>query len=213
MNVERLNGLNYEEAQLHIEEIDHECVEKYNKRRLENSTYKLQVNMRPCPFEGDIKNSRVILLLANPGYDDSSSINDHHRNVSYSEWPFFGLHDESPSGMRDWWRLRLDRLRQNLSVDWQFMSKNIAAIQMNPWASTKFDSSAKLASRDFMFEIARDCAKRDALFVVMRARKHWDSALKGYEDNLIYTNSCRCSYLTEGNLRKEDWSRIIKSIS
>lgn len=213
MTKKLLRGLTYEEAQQYIEKIDQKDVEKYNKRKLEKSPYYLQVNMRPCPFEGDVQNSRVILLLANPGYDDSSNINDHQLNSSCSGWPFFGLHDESPLGMKNWWRPRLDKIRQNLGVDWQFMSKNIAAIQMNPWASKKFDSSVKLASRDFMFEIARDCADRGALLVVMRARKYWDTALIGYEDNLIYTNSCLCSYLTDGNLQKKDWTRIVETLS
>jgi hypothetical protein len=207
-----LRNLNYEDAQLYIEELDREDVARYNDKKSKNPDSVFRVDMRPCPFEGDIKNSRLVILLANPGNDSTTAINDHIRSSDFDGWPFFGLHDNSPRGMKDWWHPRLKQLKQKLGIDWQTMSHKVAALQINPWASTNFDSDANFRSRELMFDIARSCAERDALFIVMRARKLWDGALKDCTNNLIYTKSPRCSFVTEGNVQKEDWDKIIKAL-
>jgi hypothetical protein len=50
-----------------------------------NDSYIPQTRLRPCPFEGDLKNAIVILLLANPGFTPTGKPNasderDHDRN-------------------------------------------------------------------------------------------------------------------------------------
>jgi hypothetical protein len=183
-----LRNLNYEDAQLYIEELDREDVARYNDKKSKNPDSVFRVDMRP------------------------TAINDHIRSSDFDGWPFFGLHDNSPRGMKDWWHPRLKQLKQKLGIDWQTMSHKVAALQINPWASTNFDSDANFRSRELMFDIARSCAERDALFIVMRARKLWDGALKDCTNNLIYTKSPRCSFVTEGNVQKEDWDKIIKAL-
>ena len=182
---------------------DIEAIRRYNSQAREQ--FKIRTELGPCPFEGDINSSPVVLLFANPGYDATSSIDDHKFKVD--GWPLSGLHPKAPSGMRDWWIPRLRDLCKRYGD--QYISTKVAALQINPWASTNFDSDIRLPSRSKMLELAESAAKRDAVIVIMRAERLWleSDCIKNYPHRYS-TKSKRCSYITEGNLGNEAWKKI-----
>ena len=51
------------------------AVEEFNRRAKED--HRLHPELGPSAFEGDIDEARVVLLLANPGYDAGSTTEDH----------------------------------------------------------------------------------------------------------------------------------------
>jgi hypothetical protein len=178
-------------------------IQQYNKRV--NDQFKLHPELGPCPFEGDIKTSPIVLLLANPGFDERSSLDDHKFKVK--DWPLSGLHSKAPEGMSEWWRPRLRVLCEKFGD--QYVSSKIAALQLNPWASTKFDRNLRLPSQSKMLEIAEDAARRGAILLVMRAARIWLQADGLRTHPLRYcTKSPRCSYVTEANLGAEAWSKV-----
>jgi hypothetical protein len=182
---------------------DQTAVAAYNSRAKEE--YKLRTELGPCPHEGDINNSPIVLLLANPGYDEKSSVNDH--TYSADGWPLAGLNPSAPVGMRKWWYPRLKQLCDQYGE--QYISTKVAALQINPWASTSFDADLKLPSQQMQIDLAEKAVQRGAILIVMRAAKMWhSSAIIDQYSQRYKTNSARCSYLTQGNLQPEIWTKI-----
>lgn len=191
-----------------IEDIDTDYVTEYNRKA--KPDFQLHLEMGPCPYEGEIESCPIILLLANPGYDKNSKSDDHYFKVE--GWPLSGLHETAPPGMRDWWRPRLRVLSEKYGA--QFISRNISALQINPWASVNFDSEANLPSQKILIDIAERAAKRGALLLVMRAERLWlQSDIIRNHKYRFSTKSKRCSFVTEGNFGDEAWKNINFALS
>lgn len=183
-------------------------IEQYNSTAKER--FKLRTELGSSPYEGDIETSPIVLLLANPGFDETSSVNDHKFRVD--GWPLAGLHQRAPAGMRDWWRPRLRTLCERYGD--QYISTKIAALQINPWASTNFDAYLRLPSRTKMLGLAERAARRGAILLVMRAARLWleSDLIKNYSQR-YNTKSVRCSYVSEGNLASETWVKINSALN
>jgi hypothetical protein len=192
----------------HIIEQDIAAVERYNLKAKPHHV--LQTNMGPSPFEGNIHSSPVVLLLANPGFDENSSVDDHHFKVD--GWPLAGMHPNAPAGMRDWWRPRLRKLCEIHGE--QTIASNIAALQINPWASTNYDPGLNLPSRKGQIALAEAAVNRGAVLIIIRAEKLWRSSevIDKYSKT-FRTNSYQSSYITEGNLPAEAWRELNEQIS
>jgi len=201
----------YEALQRKIIELDEFELQKYNIGRNEN--FKLHRELLPCPFEGNIEQARVVLLLANPSCGPNSLVTDHMRPKELKDWGLWSLHDDANVAMRNWWRPRLKLLLEDSGLSWQQMSNKVAALQINPWASRNFDESCKLPSFNLMQNIYLEFAKRDVLFIVCRAEKLWNQIL-GTEKH-ISLNSRLSSYITRNNLNKTDgaYDEILKRIT
>lgn len=186
-----------------IHNLDIDYIASYNAKAKDQ--YRLRTELGPCPHEGNINSSPIVLLLANPGFDDNSSVDDHKFYID--GWPLAGLHETAPSGMKDWWRPRLRVLCERYGH--QYISTKVAALQVNPWASTQFDSDLNLPSQGKMLEIAETAVQRGAILIMMRAAKFWLKSDVLRNHPLLYTTkSPRCSYLTEANLGAEAWREI-----
>lgn len=184
------------------------AIERYNARASEK--YRLHPEMGPCPHEGNIDTAPVVLLLANPGHDATSTLDDHHFRID--GWPLAGLHQNAPVGMSGWWRPRLRSLCQRYGE--QFISQNVAALQINPWASAKYDENLRLPSRSVLLGLAEAAAGRGAALIMIRASKAWleSGVLRQYE-HIYRTNSALSSYVSEGNLSPEAWAYINEKLA
>lgn len=195
-----------------IKRRDEVKVEGYNKRKRERNQPHLflHTELGPCPFEGDINSSPLVLLLANPSSQDVV-IGDHQAPTK--DWPLGGLGPEASPQLQLWWSRRLGKLIEHFDNKPKHISRSVAALQLNPWASQKFDAELNLPSRELMLEIVRSVVERGALVIIMRARKQWSQCqqLSDYQSK-IFTKSIRCSYISEGNLGSDAWTQVLNSI-
>jgi hypothetical protein len=196
-------------AQENIARLDSSEIVRYNHNPRTADCYKLRTGLGPCAFEGDIDAARIVLLLANPGFDTTSTQDDH--SFRRDGWPLAGLHPEAPVGLRDWWHKRLRGLIATVGA--QAVSQCVAALQITPWASNEFDSGLCLPSRRVILSAASSLAKRNAILIIMRAERLWlasnavDKSL-----NRFRVKSWRCSYVSEGNLGREAWRQMVSTI-
>lgn len=205
-------SMNYEKLQEIISEQDAVELEKYNIKI--NSKYYLHRSIGPCPFEGNLEEVRVVLLLANPSYAPpqagsvSHSLEDDHKRKEWqSGWGIFSLHENANPAMRDWWRANLKSLHTDTGLSWKIISNRVAALQINPWASELFDSGCnKLPSiNGTMRSIAKEFIKKENLiFVICRREKQWTQILDeaGNKNEKFTLNSLRRAYITPGNLSR-----------
>ena len=201
----------YEALQRKITQLDEFELEEYNIGR--NEKFRLHKELLPCPFEGNIEQARVVLLLANPSWAPNSLVTDHTRSKELKDWGIWSLHDDANVSMRDWWRPRLKSLMNDSGLSWQQMSNKIAALQINSWASMNFDENCKLPSFGLMQNIYLEFAKRDVLFIVCRGQRLWNQIL-GTEKH-VSLNCNRSSYITQNNLTRTvgAYDAILKRIS
>jgi len=190
-----------------IARLDSSEIGRYNLHTADR--YKLRTELGPCAFEGDIDVARVVLLLANPGFDATSTQDDH--SFRRDGWPLAGLHSEAPAGLRDWWHKRLKGLIATVGA--QAVSQRVAALQITPWASNQFDSGLCLPSRQLILGAASHLAKRNVVLIIMRAERLWlaSNAVDKFQ-NRFSVKSWRCSYVSKGNLEGEAWHQVVSAI-
>jgi len=202
-------NFDYKKYQDEIELIDREFIDKFNPKKI---IYKPQSRLRPCPFEGDLKKAKVILLLANPGFTPSgknkSSEKDHDRN-GFDDWGLWGLSAGTYPSMHKWWRDRLKSFVKNIDSEdeWRQLSWKIASVQAVPWATEKFHEMNRLPSKKLIAETVKAISK-GKIFVIMRQRRYWEEVLKGQNCKIIYTKSSISSYLTNANLDSVDFKKL-----
>jgi hypothetical protein len=186
-------------------EID--AVHSYNAKN-GNPDFRLRSDLGPCFAEGDPETCSILVLLANPVSHEDSKPSDH--TLFFEGWPLAGIHDDAPSWLKEWWRPRLRSVAAVAGDDWNLVSKKVAAINLNPWASKNFDARCFLPSRAYQIKRARRAANRGALIIAVRARDFW---LPNFDVDVVRTRNYRCAYISPGNLSEENWEHVKKAMS
>jgi hypothetical protein len=105
--------LNYQRLQHQITGMDEAYIAGYNKYKGIGHQYLIHTKIKPCPFEGDLEQVVVLILLANPMYSHSSSSEtDHVISNLQRGWGIFSLAPSSNEGIRNWWIQHLAPLQQ-----------------------------------------------------------------------------------------------------
>lgn len=192
-----------------LTQVDGAAIDAYNNRVV-NEGYLLHPELGPSAFEGDLDNAPIVLLLANPGYDETTTKDDH--SFARPGWPLGGLHPEAPAGLRNWWTARLGSLISRFGA--QLVSQRVACLQLTPWASGRFDDGLRLPSRQRLLETAERVAQRGALLLVMRGERLWLEAPAVRAHPRRYrANSWRCSHVSEGNLPPDAWRQVLGALN
>lgn len=197
--------------------------------------YKIHTDIMPAPFMGDVKNSSVMILVLNPGYDKEedkrgfySKYQDYWRNEIQHDFnkklPLFCL-DEEYCKYSNYWANVLAPITSELGDNGkEIVAKKVSKVQLFPYQSAKYKAIQKsilktngfdkyLPSQLYNFQLVRDAINRNALIIVPRALKKWQEAvpeLKEYK-NKCTTNSYLNITLSQKNL-ESDFDRIIKKL-
>ncbi len=182
----------------------------HNKKFPENHPYHLRTDLKACPFEGNLEQAKVILLLANPSFSEQSKEEDHK---PINGWGIWGLSSEANESMRGWWRPRLRQFvkDERNEEEWKSLSQKIASFQVIAWASRNFHECNDLPSKKIMFEILEEVIgqNKNAIFIVVRQRAYWLRLLEKKGARLIFTKNPRCSYISQRNIETQaDWNLL-----
>jgi hypothetical protein len=204
----------YAVIQEKIEQIDDDSVRKHNTKFPVNHDYHLRTDLKPCPFEGNLEQAKVILLLANPSCSDQSTEADHKPIIGWGIW---GLSSDANESMRGWWRPRLRQFvkDENDEEEWRSLSHKVASFQAIGWASRNFHECNDLPSKKYMLEILEQVIEqnKNAIFVVIRQRAYWLELLqKKKVKEIVLTRNPRCSYISKGNIETEAGWIKLKSV-
>ena len=104
-----------------------QAIEAFN--RFSAPQYRIATELGPCFYEG-AGDAPVVLLTLNPGFDRTSTIDDHR--VRLEGWPLAGLHPSAPKGLHKWWTDRVSQLAKVVPV--QTIAQRLQSIPLFPWA-------------------------------------------------------------------------------
>lgn len=203
---------NFDKVCVQIVDRDSSQLNAFNDARIAGNQphYVLSKTLGPSPFEGNINTAPVVLLLANPSSKDVDK-NDHR--APDVDWPLHGLGPHASPPLHRWWSMRLRQLQLATKCDMQAISRSVAAVQINPWASVSYYPGLKLDSRHLQFLIVQSAMARGAILILMRAKREWSDCpgLLEYE-HLVETINKRCSYISPGNIEASAWSKIVSAV-
>ena len=204
---------NFDEVCAQIIACDSAQLNAFNNDRISRNQphYVLSEDLGPSPFEGNINTAPVVLLLANPSSKDVGEKKDHR--APDVDWPLHGLGPNASLPLHRWWSMRLRQLQLATKCDMQAISRSVAAVQINPWASMSYYPGLKLDSRYLQFLFVQSAMARGAILILMRAKAEWSDCpgLLEYE-HLFETINKRCSYISPGNIEAGAWSRIVSAV-
>ena len=195
--------LNYQRLQHQITGMDEAYIAGYNKYKGIGHQYLIHTKIKPCPFEGDLEQVVVLILLANPMYSHSSSSEtDHVISNLQRGWGIFSLAPSSNEGIRNWWVQHLAALQKHTGLSWRELSNKVAAVQVHTWASSRFDECFKPPSLSLSQEIAIAFARRARLIICGRRRTYWQHVMRdpSLAAKMVYLKSVRRPYVSPGNL-------------
>jgi hypothetical protein len=202
---------------------DEEKVTIYSARA--RGDYKIQLDLMPEPFIG-LPDAPVVLLNLNPGFDPGDP--EVHRYPKYrdvlrnncchvsSQFPFFFLHPdfrEKPGGR--WWRKKLKCLLEEFGE--RGLARSIFCVEYFPYHSRHFRWPRRLhqlQSQQYGFGLVRSAIGRNAVVVIMRARKRWLESvpeLEGYA-GVLTLNSPQNVVLSPGNFAGDGFGVVVSAI-
>lgn len=176
---------------------DHHAVVAFNQTA--DETTLIRLGMMPEPFLGNPL-APVIVLGLNPGFDPNavrheteefwqlSRANLRHEGGVY---PFYLLTPSLNVPGRGWWEQRLGRLIEAKGQN--RVANRLLCVEYFPYHSTKFaHGKVHLPSQAYSFGLVRAAMAREAVIVLMRAKRYWYEVVpelttypKAYELNSV----------------------------
>jgi hypothetical protein len=174
----------------YVYEPDKPAVAAFNAHASE--AQRIQTDVLPEPYLGS-KDAPIVLLNLNPGFDESDYLayedgytrDAWRKNVLHEPlaYPFYFLDPQfSHAGGARWWKEKLKEPIQIAGA--QTVANTILCIEYFPYHSRRFKPMPTLvASQRYSFDLADQAIDRNAVIVLMRAKRRWEDAvprLSGY---------------------------------
>jgi len=209
------------ESERYVLEMDRDAILRFNARV--NPTCRVVVESIPEPFIGNPESARVVLLLLNPGHDDSDHEshrvktfkraliqNLHHQPQDYPFYPLNPLFEST--GSAKWWLPRTRDLLQETKLDRATLANRLLAIEWFPYhsKSSALPRQPFCKSQDYTFQIAREML-RTKLVVAMRSVNHWAGADTRFLKVPRLTNPRSC-YISKGNMAPGLFDDIVRTL-
>jgi hypothetical protein len=158
--------------------VDQAQVERFNQSAA--LQHRLRLEVVPEPFPGNPL-APVVLLNGNPGFSESDTAvhlsatfnraaraNLLHRNA---DWPLYLLDPVLPSSGHDWWSRRLRPLAE-AAGGYQRVARSVFVAETHGYHAVKY-RRIRLPSQQYTRDLVGDAISRNAVFIIMRARREW----------------------------------------
>jgi hypothetical protein len=201
-------------------DIDREQIYKYNAPR--DAEHKIVLSSVPEPFIGDPSSAQVVLLLLNPGHDDTDLRS--HLRQDFKDALFKNLHHESQAypfypltptfrdtGSARWWRRRLGGLIVASGLDEKTIAQRLLAIEWFPYHSrySSLPQSKVCESQEYSFHLAKKMVRSGSLVVGMRSKRNWLGVDRNCFAELPFLTYPRIGYVSRGNMEEGLFDRIV----
>ncbi|MDP1811736.1 MAG: hypothetical protein Q8K66_10080 [Sediminibacterium sp.] len=203
---------------------DNATIEKFNQKVAFD--YHIHTDLLPEPYIGDPLKADIFLLALNPGYAGSEQEylrqnpalfqallnNLIHKNIDY---PLFYLEErfnDSP-GAR-WWDRILKPILNEVSNNKLLLAHKICELQYFPYHSKSYKSINEiLSSQNYTFDLLRSAIKNNKMIIILRSERLWVDAIPELSGNYCKLNSYQNVIISENNLGKADFKRLIDLLS
>lgn len=200
---------------------DYQRLVDFNNRA--KPDYKIVMDSLPEPFVGDPRRAKVILLCGNPG--DADIDRRWHRDRRFTEalrrcithdcqktWPFFLLDPMfAESGGGRYWSKRLREIVEICGLE--CTAERIALVDLFPYHSRKMPAkSLRSVAQPYSYNmVAEAAADEHRVIVATRSRRVWQQRVPSLS-RVVSLRSTQCTYVSRGNLHKDDFERIVEAI-
>jgi hypothetical protein len=188
---------------------DAEFIERFNLTA--RPEHRIHLDDLPEPFLG-AADAAVVLLNLNPGH--KAHIVGNHKQPEFQranlaqlelrprEYPFYMLDPAVQfDGDYRWWSKRHRGPIEALGRE--AVAADLLCLEFFPYHSEKcgFTPTDRLPSQEFSFHLARAAMSRNALVLLMRARKYWLGEIPELATyaNLLTLRNAQSPYLSERN--------------
>jgi len=204
----------------HVLESDRMFVDQHNENA--NREHRIVVESIPEPFIGDPNSAKVVLLLLNPGHEDTDPC-DHARsevaktmfkNLRHERqhFPFYPLGPSfKGTASARWWRRRLSGLIKEVGEE-EILAEKLLAIEWFPYHSKYWKSPKCLwPSQQYTFHLAKTMLAKGATVIGMRSRKIWGDV----DERLLripYLKNPRNVCVSRGNMEAGPWEALVAAL-
>ena len=191
----------------------------------DKKNYLLAEHLEPHPYLGNPK-ADVLVLMANPGVNEkeknpkfrmnASKLEQNRKNLRHEDLESFRSRIDSPSKPEmesAWFKPRVRELVEKTSVESVtrgLFLVNFHAYHSRSWHPIPFT----FPTQHYSFNLVSEAVNRDALIIMSRNMLGWFTAVPDLFDhkNRVEFLSTRSVYLTEGNLGKNAFKKILERL-
>jgi hypothetical protein len=191
----------------------------------EKKQYLLAEHLEPHPYLGNPL-ADVLVLMANPGVNDreknpkfkmnQQKLEQNMQNLRHENLSSFKSRIHSPDNPdleSEWFKPRVRELVQATSVDRVtngIFLVNFHAYHSRSWHPIPFT----FPTQHYSFKLVSEAVSRNALIIMSRNMLGWFTAIPSLFDhrNRIEFESTRSVYLSEGNLGKSNFKRVVERL-
>ena len=188
----------------------------------DKENYLLAEHLEPHPYLGNPK-ANIFVLMANPGVNEkeknpkfrmnANKLEQNRKNLKHVDLESFRSRIDSPNEPEmesAWFKPRVRELVAKTSVERVtrgLFLLNFHAYHSKSWHPIPFT----FPTQHYSFNLVSEAIKRDALIIMSRNMLGWFTAVPELFDhkNRVEFKSTRSIYLTEGNLEKPDFKKLL----
>ena len=191
----------------------------------EKKNYLLAEHLEPHPYLGN-PGANVLVLMANPGVNDEEKnpkyrmnekkLLQNRRNLRHEDLDSFRSRIHSPDEPElesIWFKPRVRELVEETSID--RVTKGIFLVNFHAYHSRSWHPIPfTFPSQHYSFYLVSEAINRNAIIIMSRNMLGWFTAVPGLFEhkNRFEFESTRSVYLTQGNLGKSVFKKVIERI-
>jgi hypothetical protein len=208
---------------LFVIDADKQAIEKFNEKASDD--YKIHTDLPPEPYIGNPITADIFLLALNPGYagDEKEYLSKNptlyqallnnliHQNIDYPLFFFEERFNDSPGAK--WWERILKPVLNRTDDNRLLLSHKICELQYFPYHSKSYKSiNQVLDSQKYTFQLLRRAIRNNKMIIILRSEKLWLEAVPELNGNYCKLNSYQNVIISENNLGKADFEKLIELI-